>query len=137
GNFTTAGGSAANRMAKWNGSGWSALGSGLDEQVNELAVSGGDVYAGGWFTTAGGSAANRVGKWNGSSWSAVGSGIGSCGGWWGRGLPFGLAAAPPSSPRLQSQAATCMRRAISRWRGESRSLTLPDGMGAVGRRWAR
>ena len=30
GSFTTAGGSAANRIAKWNGSGWSALGSGMN-----------------------------------------------------------------------------------------------------------
>ena len=29
GNFTTAGGSAANYIAQWNGSSWSALGSGI------------------------------------------------------------------------------------------------------------
>ena len=28
--FTTAGGVAANYIAKWNGSAWSALGSGMD-----------------------------------------------------------------------------------------------------------
>ncbi|MCI0540544.1 MAG: hypothetical protein L0Z50_35535 [Verrucomicrobiales bacterium] len=39
-----------------------------------LAVSGGDLYAGGHFATAGGSPANFIAKWNGISWSALGSG---------------------------------------------------------------
>jgi len=83
GYFTTAGGSAATNIAKWNGSSWSALGSGISAPpgdlpgaVYELAVSGSDLYAGGYFTTAGGSAANNIAKWNGSSWSALGSGMG-------------------------------------------------------------
>jgi hypothetical protein len=77
GGFTTAGGSAANGIAKWDGSSWSALGSGMNGTVRALAVSGSDLYAGGYFTTAGGSAANRIAKWNGSSWTALGSGMGS------------------------------------------------------------
>jgi hypothetical protein len=76
GYFTTAGGSAANCVAKWNGSSWSALGSGLGGTVSALAMSGSDLYVGGTFTTAGGSAANNVAKWNGSSWSPLGSGMG-------------------------------------------------------------
>src|SRR5262245_36393918 len=79
GNFTTAGGAAASRVAKWNGSSWSALGSGLDNTVRVLAVfddgSGPALYAGGDFTTAGGTAANRIARWNGSSWSALASGL--------------------------------------------------------------
>ena len=54
GEFTTAGGSAANYVAKWNGSSWSALGSGMNNNVLALAASGSDLYAGGDFTTAGG-----------------------------------------------------------------------------------
>src|SRR5437016_5069875 len=54
GEFTTAGGSAANRIAKWDGSSWSALGSGMNGTVVALALSGSDLYAGGGFTTAGG-----------------------------------------------------------------------------------
>ena len=48
GGFTTAGGIAANYIAKWNGSSWSALGSGMNgDCVYALAVSGSDLYAGG------------------------------------------------------------------------------------------
>src|SRR5207244_2405835 len=72
-NFKTAGGSAANYIAKWNGSSWSALGSGMDSSVLTLAVSGSDLYAGGWFTAAGGNTVNYVARWNGGSWSALAS----------------------------------------------------------------
>jgi hypothetical protein len=76
GDFTTAGGASANHIAKWNGSAWSALGSGMNDYVYALAVDNatGDVYAGGTFTTAGGVTANRIARWNGSAWSALGSG---------------------------------------------------------------
>ncbi|MBK8091506.1 MAG: choice-of-anchor D domain-containing protein [Verrucomicrobiaceae bacterium] len=74
GDFTFIGSLAANRIAKWNGSAWSALGSGMNTTVRALAVSGGTIYAGGDFTTAGGVAASRIAKWNGSAWSAFGSG---------------------------------------------------------------
>ena len=77
GDFTAAGIVQANRIAKWNGSTWSALGTGMNAEVRALAVfddgSGGGpaLYAGGFFTTAGGVSANRIAKWNGNSWSAV------------------------------------------------------------------
>jgi hypothetical protein len=77
GSFTVVGEVLANSVAKWNGSAWSALGSGVNSNVLALAVSGSDLYVGGYFTTAGGSAANYVAKWNGSSWSALGSGLNS------------------------------------------------------------
>ncbi len=75
GTFSSAGGSVANSIAQWNGSSWSALGSGVNGYVWALAVSGGTLYAGGLFSTAGGSAANQIAQWNGSSWSALGSGL--------------------------------------------------------------
>jgi hypothetical protein len=77
--FTTAGGSAATNIAKWNGSNWSALGAGISSPgysvLYALTVSGNDLYAGGAFTTAGGGGATNIAKWNGSSWLALGSGI--------------------------------------------------------------
>lgn len=41
---------------------WSALGSGMDNEVYALAVSGTDLYAGGQFTTAGGKVSANVAK---------------------------------------------------------------------------
>lgn len=75
GDFTFVGSVAATRIAKWDGSAWTPLGSGLNNEVWAIAVSGTDVYAGGYFTTAGGIAVNRVAKWNGSTWSALGTGM--------------------------------------------------------------
>jgi len=75
GNFTNAGGVTVSNIARWNGSSWSAVGSGLDNQAQAMAVSGSDVYVGGSFIKAGGVTANYIAKWNGSAWSALGSGL--------------------------------------------------------------
>jgi len=82
GTFTTAGGLPASGIARWDGSGWSALTSGLggfSPSVWALAVyeddSGAALYAGGTFTTAGGASANRIARWDASGWSALGSGV--------------------------------------------------------------
>jgi hypothetical protein len=77
GYFTMAGDTAANYVARWNGSGWSTLGSGINNVCWALAVSGTNLYAGGSFGSAGGSHANRVAEWNGSTWSSLGSGLSS------------------------------------------------------------
>ncbi|HLF25999.1 MAG TPA: hypothetical protein VJG32_06665 [Anaerolineae bacterium] len=76
GDFTTAGSVPVNRIARWNGSSWSALGAGVSHPVRALALGGdGSLYAGGDFTTAGGVSASRIAKWDGSSWSALGTGM--------------------------------------------------------------
>ncbi|MBI3415083.1 MAG: hypothetical protein HY043_07155 [Verrucomicrobia bacterium] len=75
GNFTKAGGTAANNIARWDGSSWSELGSGINGVVLALAVSGSNLYVGGNFTKAGGIAANGIAKWDGNNWSGLDSGI--------------------------------------------------------------
>jgi len=64
------------RIAKWDGSTWSALGGGASGTVLALAVNGSDVYVGGSFTNLAGIAeADRIAKWDGSAWSALGGGV--------------------------------------------------------------
>ena len=82
GQFTTAGGVSASNIAVWNGSSWSALGTGVTGTsypvVNSIAISSSnsnDVYVGGQFTTAGGASVSNIAVWNGSSWSALGTGV--------------------------------------------------------------
>ncbi len=76
GDFTSMQGVPAGGIAKWDGTTWSALGSGVSGTVNAIAISGSDVYVGGGFSQAGGIAAKNVAKWNGTSWSAMSSGLG-------------------------------------------------------------
>ena len=64
-----------NYVAKWNGTAWSALGSGMNNSVYALAWDGTNLYAGGQFTTVGGVAAKYITKWNGTAWSPLGSGL--------------------------------------------------------------
>ena len=74
GSFTMSGATLIARVAKWDGSRWSAVGLGMDNDVYALGVHGGELYAGGNFSTAGGVPAAFVARWNGSTWSALGSG---------------------------------------------------------------
>jgi hypothetical protein len=65
GEFITAGGVIANSIAMWDGSSWSALGSGMDGTVWALALDGsGKLYAGGYFTTAGGKPSSYIARWS-------------------------------------------------------------------------
>jgi trimeric autotransporter adhesin len=78
GTFTQAGGGAANRIARWTGTSWGPLGSGVNGSIAALAVLGnGDVVAGGAFSSAGGVAAQSIARWDGSQWRPmVGSSAG-------------------------------------------------------------
>ncbi len=85
GRFTSVDGVSASRIAKWDGSQWSALGSGLTgpgvtPSVMAMAAfddgTGEALYvAGQTFNTAGGVPVSRIARWDGSSWSAVGAGF--------------------------------------------------------------
>ncbi|MFY9346013.1 MAG: hypothetical protein WAT39_26215 [Planctomycetota bacterium] len=79
GQFTTAGRvgayTTANRIARWSGNSWQALGSGLDNEGKAvIALPGGGVAVGGSFTAAGGTIVNRIARWNGG-WSPYGTGM--------------------------------------------------------------
>jgi hypothetical protein len=81
GDFTSAGGAAANRIARWDGTAFSSVGvgNGMSDPVLALYAcdlgSGPEVYAGGGFTTAGSIAANAIAKWDGLHWSTLGAGL--------------------------------------------------------------
>jgi hypothetical protein len=76
GSFTAAGGMGASRVAKWNGTAWSALGAGVGSNVWALAVDGsGNLYVGGFFFTAGGVAVSNIARWSGVAWSTPGTGL--------------------------------------------------------------
>ncbi len=81
GSFTSIGGVAANRIAKWDGTSWSPLGSGMSSTVHTLVVhddgsgAGPALYAGGQFVIAGGVTVGKVARWDGTAWSALGGGI--------------------------------------------------------------
>lgn len=78
GQFTTAGGVSAVNIARWNGTAWSALGTGTQSTgtVYALAAKNGYLYAGGAFASMGGQPSTRgIAKWDGSNWSTVGGGM--------------------------------------------------------------
>ena len=73
--FDSAGGIAVNRIAKWNGTNWSTVGTGVTGQVRAMIVYGGELFVGGSFNDAGGIAAKNIAKWNGTNWAPVGGGV--------------------------------------------------------------
>ena len=62
--------STTSNIAKWDGSAWSALGSGLNASVVSLLTTPGnpDLYAAGQFTQSGSTSLNRIAQWSGSAW---------------------------------------------------------------------
>ena len=78
GNFTTAGTISARGIARWNGTVWTNLGSGVNESVEGLVLDKAtNIYVCGEFTNAGGITARRIAKWNGVAWTNLGSGLSS------------------------------------------------------------
>lgn len=83
GTFILYGTTVMNNIARWNGTTWVALGTGINAGVtgtiNTMVVYNSELYVAGTISTAGGMSVNNIAKWNGTSWSAVGSGINSAG----------------------------------------------------------
>ncbi len=85
GSFTSLANPGFDNIARWNGSQWSTLGTGLGHQSNfggvyTLAVhndgTGDALYVGGGFTTVGGvHGFNRIARWDGADWTPLGSGL--------------------------------------------------------------
>ena len=78
GEFSSASGAPGNSVAKWNGTSWSSLGSGITEfypgspgKIYSLASYQGSLYVGGYFYGAGDSYASHIAKWDGTSWSML------------------------------------------------------------------
>lgn len=84
GSFTTAGGVAANNIARWDGVKWSPLGSGISLHWDQVVVhalevfddgTGPMLYACGQFALAGGQTVNNIARWNGTNWAPLGEGL--------------------------------------------------------------
>ena len=76
GSFTNASGVTVNGIARWDGSNWWALGSGVDSTIRALIVANGtNLYAGGSFTNAGGIPSRGVAMWDGNSWHGLNGGM--------------------------------------------------------------
>jgi hypothetical protein len=78
--FNSVGGIHANSIAKWDGTNWSALGTGVTDSVlnfasmpivTSIAAIGNDIYVGGRFNRAGTSPARGFAKWDGTKWAAL------------------------------------------------------------------
>lgn len=135
GDFSSAGGISANSIAKWNGSDWAPLGSGVNGLVHSLAVfddgstGGNALYVGGDFAIAGGINANSIARWDGFEWSPLSGGV--------NGTVFALVAFDDGAgegPALYAggdftQAVGRPASGIARWNGQA---WLPVGDGFPG-----
>lgn len=69
GRFVAVNGANTSRVAKYDGTSWSAAAQGVDGEVMAMAVFGG-LWVGGSFSQAGGLPAGKLAVWNGTAWSA-------------------------------------------------------------------
>jgi len=73
--FTRSGATPISNIARWNGSSWQPLGSGINGEVTGLVTCNGAMYAVGAFTTAGAVPCVNIAKWSNNLWSAVTTGV--------------------------------------------------------------
>ncbi|NJC26550.1 PQQ-dependent sugar dehydrogenase [Neolewinella antarctica] len=77
GNFASAGGKSANRIATFDGATWGTLGAGTSGFVQAIAVTDASVFIGGNFVIAGDRTVNRVAEWDRATqiWQPLGRGV--------------------------------------------------------------
>lgn len=84
GQFTAAGGQTIRRLARWDGSQWSAVGGNVTRVGGNAWVhtllehddgSGLALFAGGQFDAVATVACQNIARWNGTSWSPLGAGV--------------------------------------------------------------
>lgn len=77
GTFSRAGSLTVNNIAIWNRTtqAWSALGTGVQGNVNAIAKGPDGVYVGGSFSSAGGVASSSVARWDGTAWHSLAGGV--------------------------------------------------------------
>jgi len=123
GTFATAGGVTVNNIAKWDGTSWTAIGTGTNGEVNAFAVLNGELYVGGDFTVANGVTVNHVAKVSGNTFVALGAGT--------NGIVNGLAAYQNNvfATGNFSMSGGGTTQNISRWDGSWHYLT---GVGITG-----
>ncbi len=77
GTFNAASGTAASKIARWDGASWSALGAGLSNEALAITAfddgSGEKLYVGGVFNHAGGALIWYIASWDGANWAPVGA----------------------------------------------------------------
>jgi hypothetical protein len=70
GEFRKAGEKKVQNIAKWNGTNWSGLGSGVPGQITQMTTVGSNLYVAGDFVFPKIGARN-IARWNGKKWSAL------------------------------------------------------------------
>ncbi|MFZ4576282.1 MAG: hypothetical protein ACOYN0_18000, partial [Phycisphaerales bacterium] len=75
GDFTRIGALDRYNIARFDGSGWQAVGRGTDGAIYDLVELGGTLYAGGAFTQIEGVDASRVAAHDATGWRALGAGL--------------------------------------------------------------
>jgi hypothetical protein len=129
GSFAQVGAVPAQGIARWSGTAWSPLGTGVHGSASARVLAivelpDGSLVVGGAFPQAGGLPAGNVARWDGASWSSLGTGM--------DGLVNALHVLPDGdllAGGLFSVAGGVPAAGIARWRG---GAWQPVGAGVAG-----